>query len=134
MFQVIRRRRGPSCAPAASSDRSREALKWAATAIIDKQRTVNKSLAHISGGDVLPIEDGYRQQQNAEDVSAADASVASKTLPGVLGLEHIAPEVHVGGEEIWPQVLKELNAVHDMEHKIQSQSCYGCRCRIIEEH
>src|SRR5256885_1913872 len=49
MFQVIRRRRGPSCAPAASSDRSREALKLASAAIIDKHRIATSRQIAING-------------------------------------------------------------------------------------
>src|SRR6185369_3152747 len=67
-----------------------------------------------SGSDVLSIEDDHRREQNAEDVGAADAPVTSKALPGDFRFEDVAPEVHVGGEKIWPQVLEELDAAHDM--------------------
>src|SRR5882762_4185003 len=119
MFQVIRRSRGPSWEPEARSERCRDESNRVATAIINKQRTINRSLAHIlngvpisrfslrslcdslrlcgerfeslftaktlrnaegaqrisietlptsSGGDVLTVEDCYRQQQSAKDV------------------------------------------------------------------
>jgi hypothetical protein len=36
-----------------------------------------------------------------------------QALPGDVRLEHVAPEIHVGSEEVWPQVLKELDAAYN---------------------
>src|SRR5438874_2404706 len=107
MFQVSRRRCGPSCEPEPSRDRERDGSNLIANAIISNASAVNKNFAHISSLDVFAIEDRQGQQQNAKRVSAADAAVMTKAFPGDLGLEHVAPKVHVGREEVRPQVLKE---------------------------
>src|SRR2546422_5175343 len=65
---------------------------------------------------VLSIEDCCRHQQRSKDIGAAYTAVMQEALPGDHRLEHVAPKVHVGGKEVGPQVLKELNATNNVEH------------------
>ena len=57
-----------------------------------------------------------------------------QTLPWNFRFEDVAPEIHVGGEKVGAQVLKELDAAHDMKHEVEGQRRHGRGGRIIAEH
>src|SRR2546430_8525441 len=79
------------------------------------------SLAIISGRDVLALEDQNSGQQQRCRVRAADAGVMFEARPRDVGLEHVAPAVHIGREEVRAQVLEELYAPDDVEREIERE-------------
>src|SRR2546421_3510722 len=134
MFHVSKRKGAfvVGCAP--SGVRSCGGVKCTAPQSSSKNSAPSMSLAYISGRDVLPLEDGDGGEQQPNSVCAADAGVVHEALPRDVGLEHVAPKVHVGGEKIRAQLLEELDAPDDVEREIERERRYnGQRWRLEED-
>src|SRR5689334_16641173 len=115
MFHVSKRSEFGSLAEFVALSGSSGCAKWTAPAIIRPNNNKRTTFTHISGHDVLPLEDHDRREQQSRGIRAADTGVMPKALPRNLGLEHVAPEVHVGSEEIRAQMLEELDSPDDVE-------------------
>src|SRR6266481_3693915 len=134
MFQVSKRRLAPLTERAAEGCGSSRESKCSAAPTINMQRVNNRIFAHISAADVLSIEDQDGCCQRSENVSAAYACVVIEATPGNRGLEHIAPAIHVGGEEIWSQAFEEFDSADDVEREIESQRRHCCRHRRLKQN
>src|SRR6185295_15705286 len=75
---------------------------------------------HLSGNDILPLEDDYSRQQQAGSIRTADTRVVPKTLQRNLRLEHVAPGFHVSRKEVRSQMFEELNPPNNVESQICS--------------
>src|SRR5205085_11812088 len=106
LFQVISRSVEFVVGGAPSVECSWGGVKWAALQSINKSSAMRMFLPYISGRDVLPLENHHGCEQQSCRVRTADGSVVQQTRPRNFGFENVAPKVHVGGEEIWAQVLE----------------------------
>src|SRR5262249_31672164 len=121
MFHVINLTCGPSVGRVPSKDRSRNGSKCSDAAVHAKNSTPSVTLAHMSGQNVLSIKDSHRGQQQSKYVSAADAAIVKEAVHRGHRFQHVPPEVHVGGEEIRPQIREEFYPAYDVEHYIYGQ-------------
>src|SRR5262249_14150053 len=133
MFHVINLTCGPSAAGVPSKERCRKGSKWSAARTDAMNRAATISLAHISGQYILSIEDRHSGKKQSEYISAADAAIVKEAVPGGNRLQYIAPEVHVGCEEIGPQVLKEFYPPDYVEHYVYGQRRDYCHGRAVEQ-